>query len=175
MHAFEGNQKANVLALHHLEGTAGIMGAVEKNGAADGVGNFGGHPLLPGVAAWGADAAGEIGSFGPDEIEQCRQVRGVVLAVSVHHRGERAGAGKEAGVESRPLTEVFRKVDDTDILFRFQQGRGAVAAPVVHGDNFGPRHGVAGLGDDGRHIFLLVIEGDDEGKVGGHGLFSEKQ
>ena len=44
-------------------------------------------------------------------------------------------------------------------------------ASVVYGDYFCSGNGPPGLCDHSRNVLLLVIEGDDKGKVGLHGLF----
>ena len=122
VHALKGNEEADVLALHDFQGAAGVVGAVEKNGTSDGVGDFGGDPFLPGVAPWGADAAGEVGPAGTDQLQQGGEVRGIVLAVPIHHGGVGAGGGKEAGVEGGTLAEVFGKMNDVNSFFLLEQG-----------------------------------------------------
>jgi len=97
------------------------------------------------------------------------------LAVPVHHGGVGAGAGQKAGVEGGSLAEVPGKMNDANAFFFIEQARRAVAAAVVDRHDLGLRDGGSGLGDDGRHIFLLVEKGDDEREVGRHGLFPKKQ
>ena len=175
VHTLERDEKPDVFPLHHLEGTAGVMGPVEQEGTPHGVGNAGGGPFLPGVTPRGADATGEIGAAGADQLQQGGKVGGIVLAVPIHHGRKRPATGEEPGVESRALAKIAWKVDDADAFFPVEQGGSAVPTAVIHRDDLRTGDGGAGLRQDRGNVFLLVEEGDDKGEVGGHGLFPEKQ
>ena len=163
VHPLERDEKTDVFPFHDFEGTAGIVGPVEQDRPTDGVGDAGGDPFLPGVAPWGADAAGEIGLSGADQLQQGRQVGGIVLAVTIHHRGKRSAGSQQPGVESRALAEIFGEVDHPNSCFGVQQCGGAVPTAVINRDDFGAWHSGAGFGDHRRNIFLFVVEGNDEG------------
>jgi len=144
------------------------VGAVHEKGATDGVGDFRGDFFLPRIHARGADATGEVGTVRAEEFEEGGKISWIVLPIAVHHGGVGSGGGEQSCVEGGALAEVFWKVENANPKFLIEKRAGAIAATVVDRDNFHARDGGPSFGKNGGDIFLLVIEWDDERKIGGH-------
>jgi len=144
------------------------VGAVHEKGATDGVGDSGGDFFLPGIHPRGADAAGEVGTIGAEELEEGGKISWIVLPIAVHHGGVGSGGGEQSCVEGRALAEVFWKVENANPRFLIEKRAGAIATAVVDRDDFHSRNGGPSFGKNGGDIFLLVIKWDDEWKIGGH-------
>jgi hypothetical protein len=109
------------------------------------------------------------------ELEKGRQIGWVILTISIHHCREGTCGGENTGIKGRALAEIFWEMDDADIFFLIEKGRGTVFASVVHRDDFNTRQSGPSFRNYCGDVFLLVIKRDDEGKLGGHDLFGMEQ
>jgi hypothetical protein len=109
------------------------------------------------------------------ELEKGGQIGWVILTISIHHCRKGTCGGENTGIKGGALAEILWKVDDADIFFLIEKGRGTVFASVVHRDDFNTRQSGPSFRNYCGDVFLLVIKRDDEGKLGGHDLFGMEQ
>ena len=93
MHAFKGDEEADIFSLDDFKGATRVVCPVHKNGASDRIRNFRGGALLPGIHSWGTDSAGKVGLVRLQKLEESRKIAGVILTVSIHHGGVGPGGG----------------------------------------------------------------------------------
>ena len=130
-----------------------------------------GHPAQSGFAAGAPDCPHHFGAAAPGGHQLRNQLRRI-LQVSVHrHDGIGARRRSQAGGQGALETEVAREIDQLETrvagMLLGDQGRGAVAAAVVHQNGRPDAAGLA-IKDRGepleqlwQHRFLVVDRNDD--------------